>query len=46
MKGLTSTIFSMWFLMIVGSVLGFTDTAQSSIIAGLVSGAGAGLEFC
>lgn len=45
-KGLTSTIFSMCFLMIVGSALGFTDTAQSSIMVGLGSGAGAGLEFC
>lgn len=43
---LTSTIFSMCFLMIVGSALGFTDTAHSSIIGGLGSGAGAGLEFC
>lgn len=49
MKGaekLTSTIFSMCFLMIVGSALGFTETAHSSIILGLGSGAGAGLEFC
>lgn len=45
-KTLTSTIFSMCFLMIVGSVLGFTDTAHSSIMVGLGSGAGAGLEFC
>ena len=43
---LTSTIFSMCFLMIVGSALGFTDTAHSSIIVGFGSGAGAGLEFC
>lgn len=43
---LTSTIFSMCFLMIVGSALGFTDTAHSSIMVGLGSGAGAGLEFC
>lgn len=45
-KGLTSTIFSMCFLMTVGSALGFTDTAQSSIMVGLGSDAGAGLEFC
>lgn len=43
---LTSTIFSMCFLMMVGSALGFTDTAQSSIMVGLGSGAGVGLEFC
>lgn len=36
----------MCFLMIVGSALGFTDTAHSSIMVGLGSGAGAGLEFC
>lgn len=45
-KLLTSTIFSMCFLMMVGSALGFTDTAQSSIMVGLGSGAGVGLEFC
>lgn len=32
--------------MTVGSALGFTDTAHSSIMGGLGSGAGAGLEFC
>lgn len=36
----------MCFLMIVGSALGFTDTAHSSIMVGLGSGTGAGLEFC
>lgn len=36
----------MCFLMIVGSALGFTDTAQSSIMVGLGSGTGVGLEFC
>lgn len=42
----TSTIFSMCILMMVGSALGFTDTAHSSITVGVGSGAGAGLEFC
>lgn len=36
----------MCFLMIVGSALGFTDTAQSSIMVGLGSGVGEGPEFC
>jgi len=44
---LTSTICSMCFRMMVGSALGFTDTAHSSIMVGLGSGAGTlGLEFC